>query len=101
VLSNMLTSIEYHVGWIGDILTRLRERGLSRVEPLPENEDNWVRATNDLADLTLMPQAASWYMGANIPGKQRVFMPFVGGVGMYKQVADGVAAAGYHGFALT
>ncbi|GCD88123.1 NAD(P)/FAD-dependent oxidoreductase [Nocardioides sp. LS1] len=101
VLSNMLTSIEYHVGWIANLLSHLRARGLARVEPLPENEDNWVRATNDLADLTLMPQAASWYMGANIPGKQRVFMPFVGGVGMYKQVADGVAAAGYHGFELT
>ena len=52
------------------------------------------------AHLTLMPQAASWYMGANIPGKQRVFMPFVGGVGLYKQICDGVAVAHYHGFEL-
>ena len=61
-------------------------------------EDNWVAATNDIADTTLMPQAASWYMGANIPGKRRVFMPFVGGVGTYKQIGDGVAVAHYHGF---
>ncbi|GAA1949089.1 NAD(P)/FAD-dependent oxidoreductase [Nocardioides panacihumi] len=101
VLSNVITSLEYHVVWITDALTSLRDRGLSRIEPLTENEDNWVQANNDLADLTLMPQAASWYMGANIPGKQRVFMPFVGGVGMYKQIADGVAAAGYYGFELS
>ncbi|MFB7199547.1 flavin-containing monooxygenase [Streptomyces sp. NPDC056240] len=100
VLSNMLTSIEYHVEWITEALQHLRDQGLTRMEAVPENEDNWVNTTNDLADLTLMPQAASWYMGANIPGKQRVFMPFVGGVGLYRQIADGVAVARYHGFEL-
>lgn len=100
VLSNVITSLEYHVGWISEALTSLRDRGLGRIEPRVENEDGWVQANNDLANMTLMPQAASWYMGANIPGKQRVFMPFVGGVGMYKEIADGVAAAGYHGFEL-
>ncbi|MQY33872.1 Phenylacetone monooxygenase [Streptomyces sp. RB17] len=101
VLSNMLTSIEYHVEWITGALQHLRDQGLTRMEAVPDNEDNWVNTTNDLAALTLMPQAASWYMGANIPGKQRVFMPFVGGVGVYKQIADGVAVAHYHGFELT
>ncbi|WP_028658535.1 flavin-containing monooxygenase [Nocardioides insulae] len=98
VLSNMMTSIEYHVDWITRLLQAQRAEGLTRIEPRPEAEDNWVNTTNDLADLTLMPQASSWYMGANIPGKQRVFMPFIGGVGAYKQIGDGIATVGYHGF---
>ena len=100
VLSNVITSIEQHVGWIAGALEHLRDRGLTRMEAMVENEDNWVTATNDLAAMTLFPQAASWYMGANIPGKERVFMPFVGGVGLYKHITDGVAVAGYHGFEL-
>ncbi|GAB3302037.1 flavin-containing monooxygenase [Parasphingorhabdus pacifica] len=101
VLSNMMTSIEYHVDWITRALEHLRENGWSRMEPALDAEDNWVNTTNDVAALTVMPQAASWYMGANIPGKQRVFMPFVGGVGTYKQVGDGIAMAHYHGFELS
>ncbi|MEV0598730.1 NAD(P)/FAD-dependent oxidoreductase [Streptomyces sp. NPDC050315] len=101
VLSNMMTSIEYHVDWITRALEYLREHGLSRMEPALDAEDNWVNTTNDLAALTVMPQAASWYMGANIPGKQRVFMPFAGGVGTYKLIGDGVAVAHYHGFELS
>ncbi|MFD1814088.1 flavin-containing monooxygenase [Rhodococcus gannanensis] len=98
VLSNMMTSIEYHVDWITDLLVHLRDRGAVRVEPEVEAEDNWVNTTNDVADLTLFPQAASWYMGANVPGKRRVFLPFAAGVGAYKQIGDGIAVAGYHGF---
>jgi cyclohexanone monooxygenase len=101
VLSNMFVSIEYHVDWIAGALEHLREHGLSRMEADIDAEDNWVNTTNDLADFTLYPQAASWYMGANIPGKQRVFMPFLGGVGTYKQIGDGVAVASYHGFEIT
>jgi cyclohexanone monooxygenase len=98
VLSNMMTSIEQHVDWITRALLAQREQSFTRIEPEPDAEDNWVATTNDVAALTLMPQAASWYMGANIPGKQRVFMPFVGGVGAYRQICDGVAVAHYHGF---
>ena len=98
VLSNMLTSIEYHVEWISAALVHLRDHGLNRMEADIEAEDNWVNITNDTADLTLLPHAASWYMGANVPGKRRVFLPFVAGVGVYKQIGDGVAVAGYHGF---
>ncbi|RRO18719.1 NAD(P)/FAD-dependent oxidoreductase [Saccharopolyspora rhizosphaerae] len=100
VLSNMMTSIEYHVDWVTDALRHLRDRGKRRMEPDLAAEDNWVNTTNDVADLTLMPSAASWYMGANIPGKKRVFMPFVGGVGTYKQVCDGIAVSHYNGFEL-
>ncbi|MFZ3566286.1 flavin-containing monooxygenase [Streptomyces sp. BH097] len=101
VLSNMMTSIEHHVDWITRALTNLRERGLHRMEADPDAEDNWVNTTNDLGDLTLMPQAASWYMGANIPGKQRVFMPFIGGVGLYRDLTNGIAVSHYHGFELS
>lgn len=100
VLSNMLTSIEHHVEWISDALAHLRSRGLNRIEPDVDAEDDWVHATADIADLTLFPQAASWYMGANVPGKRRVCLPFVAGVGVYKQICDGVAVANYHGFEL-
>lgn len=101
VLSNMMTSIEYHVDWITRALEHLHENGLNRMEAALDAEDNWVNTTNDVAALTVMPQAASWYMGANIPGKQRVFMPFIGGVGTYKQIGDGVVVAHYHGFELS
>ncbi len=100
VLSNMVTSIEQHVGWISRALEHLREEGLTRMEATPESEDAWVGITNELAATTIFPQAASWYMGANIPGKERVFMPFIGGVGLYRQLAEGVEAGWYHGFRL-
>lgn len=99
VLSNMMTSIEFHVEWIADTLKYLRENDIQRIEPDLDAEDNWVRTNNDLANLTLMPQAASWYMGANIPGKEQVFLPFVGGVGLYRQVVQGITL-NHHGFEL-
>jgi len=98
VLSNMMTSIEQHVDWVTRLLAAQRDQGRTRVEPEPEAEDNWVNANNDLAEFTLFPRAASWYMGANIPGKQRILLPFVGGVDTYKLISDGVAASSYHGF---
>ncbi|WP_116198594.1 flavin-containing monooxygenase [Amycolatopsis circi] len=98
VLSNMVTSIEHHVGFIARALEYARAAGYERIEAEPENEDNWVATTNDLANMTIFPMAASWYMGANVPGKERIFMPFVAGVGLYKQVTDGVEAGHYHGF---
>jgi cyclohexanone monooxygenase len=101
VLSNMVTSIEHHVGFISRALEYARSQGFERIEAELENEENWVRTTNDLANMTIYPMAASWYMGANVPGKERIFMPFVAGVGVYKQVTDGVEAGHYHGFAMS
>ncbi|GAB3305081.1 NAD(P)-binding domain-containing protein [Epidermidibacterium keratini] len=101
VLTNMITSIEYHVDWVSRALTDLRERDAQRIEPWPEAQDHWTHVVNDLGALTLMPQANSWYMGANIPGKERIFMPFVGGHAAYVQVAEGVVVAGYHGFEIS
>lgn len=102
VLTNMMTSIEYHVDWISRLLKDMKDAGLSKIDARPEAEEQWVKANNDIAATTLMPQANSWYMGANIPGKERVFMPFVGGHDTYTAICEGIAVAGnYHGFRLT
>lgn len=101
VLSNVLVSIEQHVDWIADCLIHLRESGVTAIEPDPAVQEDWVAHVNEVAHRTLYPQANSWYMGANIPGKSRVFMPYAGGVGAYRQICDEIAAAGYRGFRLT
>jgi cyclohexanone monooxygenase len=100
VLSNMLVSIEQHVDWIADCIAHLRERGLDVIEATPEAEDAWVTHVAEVGAATLFPRASSWYMGANVPGKPRVFMPYVGGVDLYRQRCDEVAAKGYEGFRL-
>ncbi len=100
VLSNMLVSIEQHVDWIADCLGYLRAHGHSTIEATAEAEEAWVRHVDEVGHMTLYPRAPSWYTGANIPGKPRVFMPYVGGVGVYRQKCDEVAANGYTGFAL-
>ncbi len=101
VLSNMIVSIEQHVDWIADCLGYLRDRGLGSIEATPDAENAWVDHGNEVAHTTLYPSAASWYMGANIPGKPRVFMPYIGGVGAYRLKCDEIAANGYEGFVLS
>ena len=101
VLSNMMVSIEQHVDWIADCLAALRARGQDCIEPTAAAEEGWVAHVNTVAHGTLYPAAASWYMGANIPGKVRVFMPYIGGVGAYRQICDEVAAKGYEGMRLS
>ncbi len=101
VLSNMIVSIEQHVDWIADCVAWMRERGLAATEANRDAEDNWVAHVNEVAHGTLYPQANSWYMGANIPGKPRIFMPYIGGVGVYRQICNDVAAKGYEGFTMT
>jgi cyclohexanone monooxygenase len=101
VLSNMIVSIEQHVDWIADCLAYMRGRGLDIMEAKKNAEDIWVAHVNEVAHGTLYPQANSWYMGANIPGKPQIFMPYIGGVGVYRQICNNVAAKGYKGFAMT
>jgi cyclohexanone monooxygenase len=98
VKSQMILACEQHVDWIADCVQYLRNRGFSRIEAEEDAEDAWVRHNNEVADRTLYPLANSWYVGANIPGKPRVFMPYVGGVSAYKKKCDEVAARGYEGF---
>jgi cyclohexanone monooxygenase len=100
VLSNMPVSIEQHVEWIGDCLAWLRNRGLDRIEATGPATAAWTEHVQSVAARTLYPKAASWYMGANIPGKPRLFLPYVGGVGNYRHKCAEVAAGGYEGFTL-
>ena len=100
VLSNMIVSIEQHVDWIADCIAHLRAQGRACIEATVEAEDAWVAHVNEVGHMTLYPRANSWYMGANIPGKPRIFMPYIGGVGVYRQTCDAIAAKGYEGFVL-
>ncbi len=100
VLSNMTVSIEQHVEWIADCLVHLREQGFESIEPTPTAEAGWVQHVNDCADITLYPTANSWYMGANVPGKPRVFLPYIGGVDVYRGTCDEVVERGHLGFEL-
>lgn len=101
VLSNMIMSIEQHVEWTADLLVYMRENGLVEFDPDVEAQDKWVAHCGDLAARTLYPTAASWYMGANVPGKPRVFMPYIGGVGTYRLHCQQIAEEGYPGFVMT
>ena len=100
VLANMPTAIEQHAEWISDCIEHMRERGLRRIEAKVEAEDEWVEHVNAVSNFTLHKYANSWYLGSNIPGKKRVFMPYVGGLDVYRKRCDEVAADGYAGFEL-
>ena len=101
VLVNMLVAIEQHVDWLAGCIAYLHEHDLASIDATVEAEDQWVEHVNDVANLTLFPIANSWYMGANVPGKPRVFMPYIGGLPRYSKICDDVAAADYRGFTLT
>jgi cation diffusion facilitator CzcD-associated flavoprotein CzcO len=102
VLCNMPVAIEQHVDWITNCIAELRARGVERIEAKPDAADAWVAEVNQAAEATLLPQASSsWYLGANVPGKPRVFMPYAGGLAHYRRICDDVAARNYAGFELT
>jgi cyclohexanone monooxygenase len=101
VLSNMIVSIEQHVDWITDCIAYLREHDIAEIEPTEAAEDEWVAHVEEVGNYTLYPTADSWYMGSNVPGKPRVFMAYIGGVGAYRERCDDIAAKGYEGFSLT
>ncbi len=101
VLSNMMVSIEQHVDWITDCIENLSKQGLRTIEATPQAQSDWVVHTNEVAEETLYPLANSWYMGANVPGKPRVFLPYIGGVGVYREKCDEIVRDGYTGFALS
>lgn len=102
VLCNMPVAIEQHVDWITECIATMRPRGLERIEAKPEAVDEWVAHVNEAADATLLPHAKhSWYLGANVPGKPRIFMPYAGGMARYRQICDEVKARDYKGFQLS
>ena len=98
VLTNMIVSIEQHVDWIADCIAWMRTNEKTRIEPQRSAEIEWAEHTSQVADMTLYPKAESWYVGANIPGKPRAFLAYVGGAGVYREICDQIAQSGYHGF---
>jgi cyclohexanone monooxygenase len=101
VLSNMMVSIEQHVEWIADCLATMQAKGFHVIEATMAAQEAWVLHANETANATLFPLAKSWYTGANIAGKPLGFMPYVGGVGTYRNICDEIAAKNYEGFSLT
>ena len=103
VLTNMPVAIEQHVEWITDCIEALRRQGRSLIEATKDAQEQWVAHVNDVVGQTLMVGTNSWYMSANIAGKPRAFLPYLGpeGVGGYRRKCDEIAARGYEGFALT
>ena len=100
VLVNMPVAIEQHVNWISKCIGHMRDHGHQRIEAKRGAEDEWVEHVNQVADFTLFKHANSWYLGANIPGKARVFMPYAGGLIEYGKRCDESASQGYDGFEL-
>jgi cyclohexanone monooxygenase len=102
VLTNMPVAIEQHVEWITECIDNIRRMGRTTIEPTPEAQDEWVDHVNEVVGGTLMTTANSWYMSANIPGKPRAFLPYLGpeGIGGYRRKCDEIAAKDYEGFAL-
>ncbi|MFZ6764325.1 flavin-containing monooxygenase [Pseudoroseomonas sp. WGS1072] len=101
VLTNMPVAIEQHVDWITACIGHMRRQGLQRIEARPEAAERWVAHVNEAANATLLPLAnSSWYLGANVPGKPRVFMPYAGGMANYARRCAEVAANDYEGFVL-
>ncbi|WP_425403693.1 flavin-containing monooxygenase [Hwanghaeella sp.] len=99
VLCNMPVAIEQHVEWVADCIEHMEKNGIDRIETTEEAMAGWVDHVNDAANATLLPQAGhSWYLGANVPGKPQVFMPYAGGMARYRSICDEVAAEGYRGF---
>lgn len=98
VLVNMIVGIEHHVQWIADCIAYLRARQLATIDASSEAEDRWVEHVNQAAARTLLPLANSWFLGANIPGKPRVFMPYAAKIGVYRRECQDVVDRGYEGF---
>jgi cyclohexanone monooxygenase len=101
VLSNMRVSIEQHVDWITDCMRYLDEHRVQTIEPTEQAEQQWVDHVNEVGEPTVFSKGNSWYIGANVPGKPRVFMPYIGGVPLYREKCAEVAAKDYEGFELT
>ena len=100
VLANMMPAIEQHVDWITHCLLRMEEAGARTIEPVAANEDDWVGHVNDVASESLRSTCSSWYIGANIPGRPRVFMPYIGGFPAYLERCNAEAESGYAGFTI-
>ena len=100
VLASMIQAIEQHADWIADCLAHMRDVGAKSIEPKLADEDAWVEHVNEVSQVSLRSTCSSWYVGANIPGRPRVFMPYIGGFPVYVQKCNEVMDQGYEGFVL-
>ena len=102
VLCNMLVAIEQHVNWIGDCIGYLRDNNIDTIEPWEASEQEWIAHVNEVAEGTMytVPSCNSWYLGANIAGKPRIFMPYIGGYPRYRDRCERETDGGYPGFEL-
>jgi cyclohexanone monooxygenase len=100
VLASMVQAIEQHVDWMVDLMAHLRDVGARSFEPRVEDEDRWVEHVNEVSQVSLRSTCSSWYVGANVPGRPRVFMPYIGGFPVYVQKCNEVMDTGYDGFVL-
>ena len=101
VLTNMLVSIEQHVEWTAACIEWLEQQGAASIEANVDAENGWADHVTEVAGFTLYPTGKSWYLGSNIEGKPRVFMPYIAGVEIFRTVCDDVAANGYRGFTIS
>lgn len=100
VLTNMFSAIEQHVNWTTQCIKFMQESGYTEIEAQSEAENQWMDHVEEVANQTLRYTCNSWYVGANIPGKKRVFMPYAGGIPLYIEKCDEIVSAGYKGFRL-
>jgi cyclohexanone monooxygenase len=100
VLASMIQAIEQHVDWLADCIGHMRDVGATCIEPIPEDEDAWVEHVTDVSTVSLRSTCSSWYVGTNIPGRPRVFMPYIGGFPVYVQKCNEVMSNGFDGFVL-
>jgi cyclohexanone monooxygenase len=100
VLASMIQAIEQHVDWMVDLMGHMRDTGARTVEPRVEDEDQWVDHVNEVSLVSLRSTCSSWYVGANVPGRPRVFMPYIGGFPVYVQKCNEVMDGGYDGFVI-
>ena len=100
VLASMIQAIEQHVDWMADCMAHMRDVGAATIEPKREDEDAWVEHVTDVSTVSLRSTCSSWYVGTNIPGRPRVFMPYIGGFPVYVQKCNEVMSAGFDGFVL-
>jgi cyclohexanone monooxygenase len=100
VLASMIQAIEQHVDWLADCLGHMRDVGAATIEPILKDEDDWVEHVNDVSMVSLRSTCSSWYVGTNIPGRPRVFMPYIGGFPVYVQKCNEVMSGGFDGFVL-
>jgi cyclohexanone monooxygenase len=100
VLASMIQAIEQHVDWLADCMGHMRDIGAATIEPKVRDEDAWVEHVNDVSTVSLRSTCSSWYVGTNIPGRPRVFMPYIGGFPVYVQKCNEVMNGGFDGFVL-